>query len=388
MASWITGMVPSREFLTQIIQSCFGALWSGPSWNSSGRSLRRGFTRSNHPVPGEDGSVSGEEAAGGDNALKDLLAMVTTLFSIRYLVWEFRRLFEIQLAYIMNGWNIISLLSYTLILISTTVEMVLRHSRSTRELASIGTLLVWTKTLYYLRGFRGTGALVRMIIQILRDMRFFVLIMILMSTAFIQVYLILNTKIVQPDEPLELFWVVYNTAWIGNIGQGYDGQFIERVMYIIMTLVMIVVLLNLLIAIMGDTFARVQANANIEFYLNFAELIFELESTMPAADWDSELKFPKYMIYSTAVHHRANEDDEGELSKDGKEIAREIADVAANEALMGRRIIAELRADVRELKACIETSAEVAAGRQESRLRASSRPSSSIDGVPKGFASI
>lgn len=73
-----------------------------------------------------------------------------------------------------------------------------------------------------------------------------------------QVYFILSTPIVEEGDPLELVWQLYNSGWLGNIGEGYDGAWLERFMYVGMTLLMILVLLNLLIAIMGDTFARVQ----------------------------------------------------------------------------------------------------------------------------------
>eukprot|EP00747_Dinoflagellata_sp_TGD_P053654 gnl/TRDRNA2_/TRDRNA2_148577_c2_seq1.p1 gnl/TRDRNA2_/TRDRNA2_148577_c2~~gnl/TRDRNA2_/TRDRNA2_148577_c2_seq1.p1 ORF type:complete len:523 (+),score=97.24 gnl/TRDRNA2_/TRDRNA2_148577_c2_seq1:71-1570(+) len=233
------------------------------------------------------------------NMHKDVLGIITCGFSLRYLTIEMQKVYgQGVFGYFSGMWNVLSITSYTLLSFSTIAEFFERHAGKNASVASIATLLTWWQTLYYLRGFRGTGALVSMIMQIMKDMRYFILIMLIMTGAFIQVYFILATPIFPPDQPQELFWELYNAAWLGNMNEGYDGSALERFMYVAMTLFMILVLLNLLIAIMGDTFARVQESAIIEFYHNFAELIYELEMLMSESDRQNRKYFPHYMLYA------------------------------------------------------------------------------------------
>merc|ERR1740121_827591 len=71
--------------------------------------------------------------------------------------------------------------------------------------------------------------------------------------------------------------------------------------------------MNLLIAIMGDTFARVQEGAIVEFYHNFAELIYELEVLMPEKELRNPHYFPPYMFFSA----KALDGTEGDDDSDG-----------------------------------------------------------------------
>jgi len=52
---------------------------------------------------------------------------------------------------------------------------------------------------------------------------------------------------------------------------------------------------------MGDTFARVQYSSIIEFYHNFAQLIYELEMLMKDSDRQGMMYFPNYMFFSRAA---------------------------------------------------------------------------------------
>ena len=48
----------------------------------------------------------------------------------------------------------------------------------------VNSLLIWLKLLYFLRIFESTGYLIRMIIQVCVDMRYFLLILLLSLIAF------------------------------------------------------------------------------------------------------------------------------------------------------------------------------------------------------------
>eukprot|EP00747_Dinoflagellata_sp_TGD_P146260 gnl/TRDRNA2_/TRDRNA2_176673_c2_seq2.p1 gnl/TRDRNA2_/TRDRNA2_176673_c2~~gnl/TRDRNA2_/TRDRNA2_176673_c2_seq2.p1 ORF type:complete len:476 (-),score=83.50 gnl/TRDRNA2_/TRDRNA2_176673_c2_seq2:76-1356(-) len=314
------------------------------------------------------------ETGEGTKAHKDILGILAGLFSVRYLMVEVKKAFRGNANYLNSGWNLWSLFSYALLIVAillefsrapcephATTKIVVRecgrHSGASRNVAAMATLLVWGITLYYLRGFRGTGALVRMILQVLKDMKYFILIMSIMTIAFVQVYFILKTAIVQEDQPHELLWVLYNAAWLGEFQKGFGASpILDRIMFALMTVFMVVVLLNLLIAIMSDTFVRVQKSAIVEFYHVFAELIHELEMLMTTGEHKSPKFFPKYMVYSIGSRSiRADVEGEGagdeedsdrakaSQSTGGEEVGGQAAAHGPQE-MFQHQILAELKA--------------------------------------------
>merc|ERR1719199_2006659 len=117
-----------------------------------------------------------------------------------------------MLEYISSGWNLLNLFSYSTLIALIALELATEHSTRSRDLAAVITPLMWIQTFNYLRGFRGTGALVRMIIVIIHDIRFFLLIMVIMTVAFTQAFFILqDEEIADVEKPQEILWNVYNT---------------------------------------------------------------------------------------------------------------------------------------------------------------------------------
>lgn len=53
-----------------------------------------------------------------------------------------------------------------------------------RVIVSITTFFMWLKFLYFLRIFRNTGYLIRMIVEVIKDMRNFFLVILITITAF------------------------------------------------------------------------------------------------------------------------------------------------------------------------------------------------------------
>jgi hypothetical protein len=201
--------------------------------------------------------------------------------------------------YVSSGWNLLHLVTNSLLVVVIVLEILNGHATKSRSLAAMLTPFMWINCFNYLRGFRGTGALVRMIMTIIHDIRFFILIMVIMTIAFTQAFFILEDNDIAPtDAPWEIVWQVYNTAWLGAQWTWYSGPMLQRMLYLFMTFFQLVVLMNLLIAIMGDTFGRVMEGAIVEFYRNFAQLIYELEVLMTPRERRNTNNFPHYFLFS------------------------------------------------------------------------------------------
>lgn len=297
---------------------------------------------------------------------KDMLAFILIGFGLWYIAREVRKLVVGGfLAYISSGWNILNLVCNSVLITLILLEVLRGHSTKSRELAAVVTPFMWIQSFNYLRGFRGTGALVRMIIVIIHDIRFFLLIMGIMTIAFTQAFFILEDEEIAPlNAPWEIAWQVYNTAWLGAQWTWYTGPMLQRVLYLFMTFFQLVVLMNLLIAIMGDTFGRVMEGAIVEFYRNFAQLIHELEVLMTPREHQNTNHFPHYFLFS-----RKETFEEAGAVGEGEQAQGEEANV--------RNTLDQIRVEIRTLQRntakIVETVADHALDRSDLGSMASRR---------------
>lgn len=315
-----------------------------------------------------------EDNDGVEKKYKDLLAFILVAFSLWYVAREIRKLLVGGfLAYISSGWNILNIVCSSVLCVLIVLEFMNDHDTKSRDLAAVVSPFMWIQSFNYLRGFRGTGALVRMIIVILYDIRYFVLIMFIMTVAFTQSFFILDVSFLglyeEPvpakDKPWEIAWQVYNTAWLGAQWNWYQGPILERVLYLFMTFFQLVVLMNLLIAIMGDTFGRVMEGAIVEFYRNFAALINELEVLMTPREHQNTGNFPHYFLFS---QKEMFEEATGDDAEDGNQKEE---DTAIRSTLDQIRV--EIKTLQRNTAKIVDTVVEHAADRSDVGSYASRR---------------
>ena len=186
--------------------------------------------------------------------------------------------------------------------------------------SSVAAFFAWIKVLYFLRAFPTTGGLVRMVVQIGYDMRYLlVLLLVVMlgaATAFFvlmtigyypspssscsfedweELQAIIDGDMPIPDEewqsgcqpPLSFWGMVLYT--FGMMLGGFDITFFDtlgdfrilgQVLFILYALFQMILLLNLLIALMGDSYEKVQEKANTEALRERAGLLVEIELVM------------------------------------------------------------------------------------------------------------
>lgn len=167
-------------------------------------------------------------------------------------------------------WNIIDFASSICVIIFTLADFADTASlKFQREIASISMFLLWVKFFYFLRIFSPTSAFIRMITEIIKDMGVFSAIYLLAVFAFANAYFLLdggvNAEILEKDRIAGGVWwetilYVYMTG-LGEFGtdsynnnQHYSAFWIY---FILCTILVQLIFLNMLIAIMADTFDRV-----------------------------------------------------------------------------------------------------------------------------------
>ena len=161
-----------------------------------------------------------------------------------------------------------------------------RHPEAT-TLAAVGTYLLLFKGAKVARGHEQMAFLVSMLKQILYDMSSFLVIIVLMvlATAF-------AFSLLTPQEEYRGFARSLFTSYtflmfgggVDSVELYFDAHPALRCLYLATTISVQIVMLNALIAIMGDTYSRVSEKRVAQGLQQRAELLVELAATMSSAE--------------------------------------------------------------------------------------------------------
>jgi len=125
-------------------------------------------------------------------------------------------------------------------------------------------LMIWLKMLYFLRIFKTTGYLIRIIIEVVVDMRHFLFVLLLAFVAFGDaMYNISTSNTVGfiPGGYLGSIAFVYRMV-LGDFATDSFGDVAVPYMWILFLLCTVfnmIIMLNLLIAIISESFSRINA---------------------------------------------------------------------------------------------------------------------------------
>lgn len=145
--------------------------------------------------------------------------------------------------------------------------------KDSTAIASVAVILMWFKAFYFLRAFEQTSYLIRMIIEIVWDVRWFFLIFVVGVLGFANVFYVLVNNQPEGDPPFTFMGgtqeentffrtlnYTYQMAWGGWDTDGFENhpdKLLLQFIFFMLTIMIFLLLLNLVIAIMGDTFGRV-----------------------------------------------------------------------------------------------------------------------------------
>lgn len=155
----------------------------------------------------------------------------------------------------------------------------------TNRVAAISVLVLYFKLFYFLRIFFATAYLVRMIIEIMLDMKFFVSVLMIATVAFANAFYILGRNSDPETGNLagENFFDALIFSYKMGLGDFITDGFVTQdeellwILFLLNSLIILIVLLNLVIAIMGDTFDRVQETQDNAMLKELTNMIRENE---------------------------------------------------------------------------------------------------------------
>lgn len=109
---------------------------------------------------------------------------VVLAFIAFFMLFECKQIYLQKRAYFESLWNNVDILSFALNLTFVTCDICNLDTTITRPIGSVAVWLMWVKLFYFLRLFRITAPIVRMLMQILKDMGIFSFVFLLALLGF------------------------------------------------------------------------------------------------------------------------------------------------------------------------------------------------------------
>lgn len=132
---------------------------------------------------------------------------------------------------------------------------------------SVASLLLWVKFLYFLRIFKHTGYFIRMLSTVIWDIRVFIFILLIVYIGFGEAFLRLSEV---SEDAAFLYNYAYSIIYSFrlSIGDNDTDSYNEAMqpvtlwfMFVASILFTNIIMLNLLISIISDSFGKVNSNA-------------------------------------------------------------------------------------------------------------------------------
>ena len=182
--------------------------------------------------------------------------------------------------YVRSYINYVDLTAYALIYAASYYRTRdVSESDLSSSLISITIVMCWYKLTYFLRPFKSTGHLIGMIEGIAWEIRYFLLILALILFGFSQALYVLSQG--DPDSDFGTASTAYVSAFNYMVGNssfplvGTSNPELATFLAVMLVVVTTILLLNLLISIMSNTYQKIQANADTEWRRKLCGIMIE-----------------------------------------------------------------------------------------------------------------
>mmetsp|Transcript_220 Transcript_220/g.321 ORF Transcript_220/g.321 Transcript_220/m.321 type:complete len:252 (-) Transcript_220:468-1223(-) len=188
-----------------------------------------------------------------------------------FLILEIIQIKSNGFSYFFDMWNIIDISSLGINAFYVYAEITnFFPGPELQVIASVACLLMWVKMFYWMRLFQPFSAFIRMITEIIKDVKVFLVMLLISLFAFANIIFVLNKNRIVDDQapifepligiaPIDAIIHAYLTG-LGDFGKdnySEDNSMVVWIMFILATLIVQLIFMNLLIAIMGESFARI-----------------------------------------------------------------------------------------------------------------------------------
>jgi len=204
-----------------------------------------------------------------------ILEVLIMMGTLGFLFYEFGQCAHTGLKnYLLNGWNYFDLLGNSFILAKiwsvwsgSSIE-----SEESRWVTAFALFFGYIKWVSYFTIFDPTRKLVRLITETIKDMRTFLFVLGFIIIGFSFIFVQFQEE--EDDETLgDTLLYTYSILYGDYTFEGIKS--FELVFLLVVAFALSVVLMNMLIAIMGDTYGRVQERTTFSESQSKLEMIFE-----------------------------------------------------------------------------------------------------------------
>ncbi|PNW80738.1 hypothetical protein CHLRE_07g327750v5 [Chlamydomonas reinhardtii] len=209
------------------------------------------------------------------------------VITVDHIIKEVIQVLKCGLRAVTNFWDILDFFSIGLVLamlIAQTTCAAGFTPTHLRCMAAVEVLVLFSRVLYFAMASDSLGSFVRMVMETVTDLLLFFVFLLFMFLGFVISLRVLQGSAVSTQEVfIRLFCVLYgDTNYLLDLdespgGVSEVGQVITSIFMVLITIVM----LNLLISIIGDSYDRIRANESWESLHNKAQLVVEAESQVP-----------------------------------------------------------------------------------------------------------
>jgi hypothetical protein len=219
-------------------------------------------------------------------------ALVTLQLAIdAYFIKEEVQQFGVSpLEYFSDFWNVLDFIVIFTNITANVLRLVYLDDNMVIDvLLSVSSIVAYFNILYYLRAFEATGPLVSMILRISKDMTYLIVVVILILVGFSQAFWLVSRHV--PGLPFATFEGSLLNSFVFMLG-GFDPTaFADTRLYrfaialsCLYMLIVSILLLNLLIALMGDSYGSVKEKGLAQWKLEQAQIVTEMQGSMPSED--------------------------------------------------------------------------------------------------------
>jgi len=251
------------------------------------------------------------------------------VLSVIFLVYEVLQMIALTKDYFTDLWNILDLLRIFGIF-SYYLALTLGYNSDNKHVfLGLITFVTWIRAIAYFRVFKDTRYLIRMIQEIIHDMIPFLIVLMYSILTFALVFCVLS----ELSGETKTFGDSWRDSYLMNFGE-FDTEnyhLFEWIVFVIAVMLNPLIMMNMLIALMGDTYSRVQESAHVADMREMALFILELESVLV---WRRDRGRKEYFQLCT-VNEVDDEDEETDLQTFWEE---KLEELAKKVALIGNEI--------------------------------------------------
>lgn len=228
------------------------------------------------------------------------------------------------LDYLSSVWNYIDIITPSTIMTVVCINAfsIPMDEESERVLQAIGVFFMWFKFLYFFRIFKNFGYLTRLIIIVINDMKTFLFVMFFTIVAFSDSLLTLSNGNKGEFEDRRFVTgfgdsIIYTYRIILGDFNVEDfngcGKPLVYALFIMCTVFNTIVMLNLLIAIISETFSVVKENASNASYQEMASMIAENSYLIPDYIKQSYAEKNRHLMIVSDLENEMDDDEDDNI---------------------------------------------------------------------------